>query len=54
MEGLLAVYHRPYDPQRPVICMDETNKQLIGEVRPPQAGRSGRGAKRYRQRVPGL
>jgi hypothetical protein len=42
MEDVLDVYHRPYDAQRPVICMDETNKQLIGELRPPQSGRCGR------------
>ena len=42
MEDVLEVYHRPYDAQCPVICMDEANKQLIGEVRPPQAGRRGR------------
>jgi len=35
------VYHRPYDATCPVICMDEANKQLIGEVRPPEAGRGG-------------
>ena len=35
MEDVLEVYHRPYDPRRPVVCMDETFKQLIGEVRPP-------------------
>lgn len=28
MEDVLAVYHRPYDPQRPVICLDETSKEL--------------------------
>ena len=33
MEDVLEVYARPYDPRRPVVCMDETNKQLIGEVR---------------------
>ena len=33
MEDILEVYTRPYDPTRPVLCMDETNKQLIGEVR---------------------
>jgi len=42
MEDVLEVYHRPYDPKRPVVCMDETNKQLIGEVRPPQPHRPGR------------
>ena len=35
MEDVLEVYARPYDPRRPVVCMDETNKQLIGEVREP-------------------
>jgi hypothetical protein len=42
MEDILEVYHRPYDPRRPVVCMDETFKQLIGEVReplPPMPGR---------------
>jgi len=34
MEDVLDVYHRPYDPQYPVICMDESSKQLIGEVTP--------------------
>ncbi|WZP01149.1 IS630 family transposase (plasmid) [Isosphaeraceae bacterium EP7] len=35
MEDVLEVYHRPYDPAQPVVCMDETFKQLIGEVRQP-------------------
>jgi len=35
MEDVLEVYKRPYDPQRPVVCLDETSKQLIGEVRKP-------------------
>jgi hypothetical protein len=35
MEDVLEVYHRPYDPTRPVLCIDETLKQLIGETRPP-------------------
>lgn len=35
MEDVLEVYHRPHDPKRPVVCMDETNRQLIGEARPP-------------------
>lgn len=33
MENVLEVYQRPYDPLRPVICIDETNKQLIKEER---------------------
>jgi len=32
MEDVLEVYTRPYDPERPVVCLDETSKQLIGEV----------------------
>jgi hypothetical protein len=35
MERVLDVYKRPLDPLRPVVCMDESPKQLIGEVRPP-------------------
>jgi len=31
----LGVYKQPYDPRRPVVCLDETSKQLIGEVRTP-------------------
>ena len=35
MEDLLDLYAEPYDPVRPVICFDESPKQLIGEVREP-------------------
>ena len=35
MEDVLAVYERPYDPAHPVICLDETSRQLLGETRPP-------------------
>ncbi len=35
MEDVLEVYHLPYDPDYPVVCMDESSKQLIGEVRTP-------------------
>jgi hypothetical protein len=35
MEDVLSVYHLPYDPDYPVVCMDESNKQLIEEVRTP-------------------
>ena len=41
MEDVLAVYCRPYDPQRPVVCLDETFKQLIGETREPLPPRPG-------------
>ena len=35
MEDVLEVYKRPYDPKRPVVCLDETSKQLVGEVATP-------------------
>jgi len=35
MEDVLEVYHLPYDSNFPVICMDESCKQMIGEVRSP-------------------
>lgn len=35
MENVLAVYHRPYDPKRPVVAMDELSKQLTQQVRTP-------------------
>ena len=35
MEDILDVYTRPLDPAQPLVCMDETSKQLVGEVRAP-------------------
>jgi hypothetical protein len=35
MEDVLDVYHRPYDEKRPLACLDEAGKQLIGEVIDP-------------------
>ncbi len=35
MEDVLEVYTQPYDPQRPQVCMDETNIQMLSEVRQP-------------------
>jgi hypothetical protein len=35
MEDVLEVYKRSYDPRHPVVCLDETSKQLIGEVQTP-------------------
>jgi hypothetical protein len=35
MEQVLDVYARPYDPARPVVCLDETRKQLVSEKRQP-------------------
>ncbi len=45
MEDVIEVYHRPFDSQCPVVCVDEGGKQLIGEVRPPLPVRSGCAAK---------
>jgi len=41
MEDVLDVYERPYDPARPVVCMDEKPYQLLGEVRESWAMRPG-------------
>ncbi len=41
MEDVLAVYKRPYDPKRPVVCMDESSKQLLADIQtalPMEAG----------------
>jgi hypothetical protein len=41
MERVLEVYKRPYDESRPVVCMDESPKQLIGETKTPIAAKPG-------------
>lgn len=35
MEDVLEIYPLPYNPDYPVVCMDESCKQMIGEVREP-------------------
>jgi len=45
MEDVLAVYKRPYDPTRPMVCLDETSKQLIGEVARPARAAPGQVAR---------
>jgi len=35
MEEVLSIYTQPYNAERPVVCLDESSKQLIGEVREP-------------------
>ena len=42
MEDVLEVYQRPHDPDRPVVCLDETTKQLIKETRVPVPAKPGR------------
>ena len=49
---MLEVYHRPYDPNRPQICLDETSKQLVAESRrsiPMHPGRCKRVDPEYRR-----
>jgi DDE superfamily endonuclease len=45
MEDVLAVYERPYDPARPVVCLDETSRQLLADARPPRPPAPGRPAR---------
>ena len=41
----MSVYQRPFDPRRPVVCLDETSRQLLGEARPPLPPTPGRPAR---------
>jgi len=41
MEDVLDLYQQPYDPTRPVVCMDETSKQLVAETRTPIPAKPG-------------
>ncbi len=41
MEDVIEVYHRPHDPDCPVVCVDETSKQLIAETRVPIPAKPG-------------
>jgi hypothetical protein len=41
MEDVLDLYHEPYDETRPVVCFDESNKELHKEVRDPLPARPG-------------
>lgn len=45
MEQVLDVYKRAYDPRRPVVCMDESPRQLIRETRVPLPAKVGRAAR---------
>jgi hypothetical protein len=46
MELILDLYERPYDPAHPLVCFDETSKQLIEETRLPLPMKPGQ-ARRY-------
>jgi hypothetical protein len=45
MEDVLDVYKRPYNPKRPMVCLDETSKQLTGETRIPVTASPGQPAR---------
>ena len=45
MEDVLDLYQQAYHPERPVVCFDETSRQLTGEVRPPIEAAPGRVAR---------
>src|ERR1019366_4370302 len=45
MGDVLAVYTRPRDPDIPLVCLDETSKQLIAETRSPIQMKEGRPAR---------
>jgi DDE superfamily endonuclease len=45
MEDVLEVYQRPRDPACPMVCVDETSKQLIAETRVPITAKPGRAAR---------
>ena len=42
MEDVLDLYHEACDPERPVVCFDETSRQLVEDVRPPIKAKPGR------------
>ena len=46
MEDVLATYEQPYDPQEPVVCLDEKPVTLHADVRPPSPAQPGKEARR--------
>ena len=42
MEHLLALYHKPYDPKRPLVCFDEKSTQLLAHITDPRLLKPGR------------
>ena len=51
MEDVLSVYTRPRDPDRPVVCLDETSKQLVAETHAPWRCSQASGPRRLRIRA---
>ena len=42
MDDVLDLYGEPYDPNRPMVCFDETSTQLLAETRAPLLAGPGR------------
>ena len=42
MEDVLDLYAEPYDPERLVVCVDETSTQLLADIREPLPAKPGR------------
>jgi DDE superfamily endonuclease len=45
MEDVIEVYHRPHDVTKPLVCLDETSKQLVAETRRPLPAQPGQPAR---------
>jgi hypothetical protein len=45
MEDVLEVYQRSHDPERPLVCLDETSKQMVAETRAPIPAQPGQKAR---------
>ncbi len=41
MEDVLDLYAEPYNPERPVVCFDETSTQMLADARPPMPAAPG-------------
>lgn len=53
MEDILDLYECPYDPARPLVCLDETSRQLLTDARPPSPPVPGRPARQDPEYVRG-
>lgn len=54
MEAVLDVYERPYDAAHPVVCIDESPRQLISESRPAETDKQGNRYEDYEYRRQGV
>ena len=54
MEEVLDVYQRPYEPTRPLVCLDEARRQLISETRTGFRDRTGVGQYDYKYKREGV